>query len=449
MRSTWLGGLRTRPLPSAGHARRRRRLASRWARVAALAGVVGSGLLACAPSSTAPPPTSGVDPALVERAPCVPHFPLEQGWLGGDAVYSVSIASLMPDPIRAAVSSRPTLWLFGDSFVAGSEAAGRRDSTFVHNSVGRSRCRADGRFEIDYAWGRGERGRPTAIFETGREDRYWWPLGGIVFEDALYVGLLRIAADGDSALGFEPIGVDLGRVANPADDPESWRVDVLPLSRGREAFPVGAIYAEGQHVFFYGFLRRGAQGHPRFLARLPLASLRSFSEGLGEEVETWGEEGRWLPGLQPGRAAILMEDDATEMSVAREPDGERLRAVYSFPYQSDGGGGDGLEEPPSPIVYTRTAERPEGPWSAPLSLFSIPDLREDSAGGFVPGVRCYAAKAHPGFGTIDRMIVTYVCNPMAVEGATASDSLQRLLDDPRVYRPKVVSWPRPIQSESD
>ena len=105
----------------------------------------------------------------------------------------------------------------------------------------------------------------------------------------------------------------------------------------------------------------------------------------------------------------------------------------------------GLEGPPSEVVYTRTAERPEGPWSAPQVLLVLPALRADSEGGRDPARRCYAAKAHPAFGTPDRMIVTYVCSLMAVDGRSGIEVMQRLLDSPKLYRPKVVSWPRPIR----
>jgi hypothetical protein len=43
------------------------------------------------------------------------------------------------------------------------------------------------------------------------------------------------------------------------------------------------------------------------------------------------------------------------------------------------------------------------------------------------------------------MVVTYVCNLMAVAGANGLEVMQRLLESPELYRPKVVSWPRPAR----
>jgi hypothetical protein len=135
-----------------------------------------------------------------------------------------------------------------------------------------------------------------------------------------------------------------------------------------------------------------------------------------------------------------MHDGATEMSVAREPDGHLLRAVYSFPYQPAGSS----RGSPSELIQTRTASRPEGPWSEPRTLFVIPDLRRDAASGYDPDKLCYAAKAHSDFGTSDRIVVTYVCNLIGDESGDREKRTERLLDNLEVYRPQVVSWPRPL-----
>ena len=413
------------------------------------------GLMALLPIAlTALAGCSGLGPSLPEGpesrkrpaapAPCMPRFPLEQGWLGGDSAYSVSLEPLA-DPSRdAPIETIPTLWLFGDSFIGRSGATDRRGSTFVHNSVARSRCRPDGHFEIDYGWGRDPEGEPAAVFDPGVEDRHWWPFDGFVLDGVLHVGLLRVASTGDPTAPFRPVGVDLGRIANPRDAVSAWELEVRPLSRGDVALPAGAFWRDGGHLYLFGFFREPSGRHPRFLVRLPLKALRRFEAPLSAELETLAPGGEWLPGLAPGSAEILMADDATEMSVGRDPATGLLRAVYSFPYQS----GAGREPLPSSVVYTRTAKRPEGPWSEPRALFVIPDLREDAAEGHDPAKRCYGAKAHPRFGTPARMVVTYVCNLMPLPGLDPHEVMGRLLDDLGLYRPRVVSWPRPGQPAS-
>jgi len=397
-------------------------------------------LVGCAGLGLGPAGWVEGDSSDLPAPPCLPRFPLVQGWLGADAVYSVSLAPLAGRAGLPAAEARPTLWLFGDSFIGAPDATTRRGSTFIHNSVARSRCRKDGRFEIEYAWGQDAQGRPRAVFRSGDPDRYWWPFGGFVFEEALYVVLVRVAPEPESAMSFETVGVDLARVSNPAAHPRDWQIAVRPLGRDAMALPAGAVWREGGSVYFFGHLRQGPVRHPRFLVRLSTAALRRFDENLRDELETLGEEGTWIPGLVAERAGILMSDSATEMSIAREPDGRRLRTVYAFPYQPDGS----APGSPSDLVQTRTALRPEGPWSEPRTLFVIPDLRRDAASGYDPDKLCYAAKAHPDFGTPDRIVLTYVCNLIADASGDREERTGRLLDNLEVYRPKVVSWPRPL-----
>ena len=374
--------------------------------------------------------------------PCLPRFPLAQGWLGADAVYSVSLAPLAGRAGIPAAEVIPTLWLFGDSFIGPSDATNRRGTTFIHNSVARSRCRKDGLFEIEYAWGQDAEGRPRAVFRTGEQDSYWWPFDGFVFEEALYVVLVRVIPKPESSMPFETVGVDLARVSNPAAHPRDWQIEVRPLARGLTAFPAGAVWREGGFVFFFGHLRQGSVRQPRFLTRLSTKALRRFDGDLQNELETLSDDGIWIPGLVADRARILMSDSATEMSIAREPDGRLLRAVYSFPYQPAPAGSS--RGSPSALIQTRTAPRPEGPWSEPRTLFVIPDLRRDAASGYDPDKLCYAAKIHSDFGTADRIVVTYVCNLIADASGDREKRTERLLDNLEVYRPLVVSWPRPL-----
>ena len=408
--------------------------------VVGLAGWTMLLLLGCARLGLGPSEWFDGESGKRAAPPCLPRFPLAQGWLGGDAVYSVSLAPLAGRAGVPSAEALPTLWLFGDSFIGAPDATTRRGSTFIHNSVARSRCRKDSLFEIEYAWAQDARGRPRAVFRTGEQDLYWWPFGGFVFEEALYVVLVRVVPRPERSMPFETVGVDLARVSNPAAHPGDWQFEVRPLARDATAFPAGAVWHDGGSVFFFGHLRQGPVRHPRFLTRLSTEALRRFDEDLQNELETLSDDGTWVPGLVSDRARILMSDSATEMSIAREPEGRKLRAVYSFPYQPAGSS----RGSPSALIQTRTAPRPEGPWSEPRTLFVIPDLRRDAAAGYDPDKLCYAAKAHPDFGTADRIVVTYVCNLIGEASGDREKRTGRLLDNLEVYRPEVVSWPRPL-----
>ena len=67
--------------------------------------------LSCAGFDAAAPPT------------CTPHFPYANGWLGGDAAYSIPIGGTR------------SVWLFGDTFVGEPGGLNRQGSEFIHNSI--------------------------------------------------------------------------------------------------------------------------------------------------------------------------------------------------------------------------------------------------------------------------------------------------------------------------
>ena len=117
----------------------------------------------------------------------------------------------------------------------------------------------------------------------------------------------------------------------------------------------------GDHLYLFGFLDREDDRFPRFLARLPLAAFDARVARPADAIETLGNDGRWLPGLQPDAAQIVMEDSATEMSVAFHPVEAKWLALYNFA-QVDA---SFPATRPSDAVFARTAERLEGPWSAP------------------------------------------------------------------------------------
>jgi hypothetical protein len=115
------------------------------------------------------------------------------------------------------------------------------------------------------------------------------------------------------------------------------------------------------------------------------ASWRFFAGRVGAR-EPWSER------LED--AIPLFDEAASEMSVSYDPAIGRFVAVYSR---------FGL----SPEILGRVAERPEGPWSRPVTLYRAPDVDRDQ------DYFSYAAKAHPELPIADgRLIVSYAVNSM-------------------------------------
>jgi hypothetical protein len=354
---------------------------------------------------------------------CWPEFPYRDGWLGGDAAYSIPL------------SGGETLWLFGDTFVGTSESRDRRGATFIHNSVGVSRCRADGRWEIEYTWGQAPDGTPRAFLDRDLPDAWWWLFDGFQHAGRLYLGLLEVESApprGPLALPFAFRGVQLARISNPDDPPAAWQVEVIRLSSVPEALPASAMVLHGPYVYLFTFLDRGDGRHPRALARLPLRALDGATHDVSGALEYLARDGAWRPGLDPDRARILMDDTASEMSVRYHADLGLWLALYSHPVDEDAQGAtDG--------VWVRTAERLEGPWSERRLLFRVPELHPAWLGGYDADAGCYAAKEHPQLSRGGRVVFTYVCNLFARPGRKPEEVLSRLLVDMDLYRPVPVA----------
>ncbi|MBW2242382.1 MAG: DUF4185 domain-containing protein [Deltaproteobacteria bacterium] len=376
--------------------------------------LLGVGLFGCL-SPVQPPTQSG----------CEPAFPYQQGWLGGDAAFSVPL------------DGRRSLWLFGDTFVGEPGQPSRRGARFIHNSIAISKCDDQGQWSIDYRWGAGSDGA-TAFFDRAEAGKWWWLFDGFSHDGAVYVGLLEVessAPRGPLAMPFGFTGVELARISNPEEDPSAWQFERLRLSRSPLALPAGAMVVHGAHVYFFTFLDRQARSYPRILVRLPLTSLESGAVDLEPALETLTTDGLWQPGFRPLAARIIMQDDATEMSVHFLASAGVWLALYSYPSV----GADFPEQRPSDRVWFRTAESLSGPWSPRRSLFRIPELDPSRVAGFDPHTACYAAKAHPQLSARGSVSFTYVCNLFAGPEGDVEALLGRLVDDLGIYRPIPVS----------
>ncbi len=366
-------------------------------------------------------------PALGTQAGCQPEFRDEDGWLGGDSASSVVLPGTL---------GRESLWLFGDSFVEHPAAPpGARTYPFVHNTIAVSRCDTHDRWQIDYAWRSDATGAPRAFFEPepSAESTYYWPISAAAVRDVVYVALLRVVpavASGPFQLPFRLDGVDLARIEEFSGPPTRWQIRYSTLSRGAEAMPATSLVALGDHLYAFAFLDHTDGHSQRILTRLPLAVLADWRPALEDALETLGEDGRFLPGLQPDRARILMDDDASEMSVHFDPGLGRWLAIYADPTASpDGDRGD--------TIWLRRATDLRGPWSAPEPLLKMPELA--NLPDPEPGEPfCYAGKAHPELAPSGELFVTWVCNLYASNELEIPAVLERLRNVPGLYRPRTI-----------
>lgn len=378
--------------------------------------------------------------ALGTQAACEPSFPDQDGWLGGDSAASIALPH---------GDGRTSLWLFGDSFIARPGPPAERSYPFVHNAIAVSRCDERGVWHLDFALTGGPdsaaQSPPRAFFEPDPEaawvtevrrepgdEAYYWPISAALAGDAVEVALLRVASGpstGPLRLPFRLLGVDLARIEDTAGPPEAWRIRYATLSSRSDVLPASSLVSLAPHLYAFAFLAREDGRSPRILTRVPLAALAAGGDSVEGAVETLSRDGRWVPGLDPARARILMSDSATEMSVHFDPGLREWLAVYSFlPVEAN--------DPFADSIWIRRAPRITGPWSWPRPLVDFSEL--EARADPLPGeLFCYAGKAHPELAHSAELLVTWVCNVYAERDDEIGAVLERLRTTRSIYRPQV------------
>jgi hypothetical protein len=323
--------------------------------------------------ATARPVSWRVEPSLRldER-----FFPDGSPWRGGDAIYSVPLA---PDR---------TLWLFGDSFIAKPGVPVRAGSKMIRNSLAIEAAGSG----LDFFW-RNENGHPADAIPCPVPGEWLWPLSGLHIGPNLHLFLYRMRANGEGAFGFETVATVLGTVDNPDDPPGAWRIGLKDVPH---SFGTASVRAGG-YAYLYGV-------EPGRCARVS-----RVAETRLADVAAWRF---WNGTSWTGTAAdavSVFPSAPTEMSVS--PHGDGYAAVTSGPLLS-------------PEIQIRTAPRPEGPWSDPVTLFTCPEAR------WKKGYFCYAAKAHPELDPTGRtLVISYACNSFSFADAVG---------DLRIYRPRFI-----------
>lgn len=334
----------------------------------------------------------------------VPELTYSGGWLGADAGYSLPLAP------------GKSLWLFGDTFVGDPQQTQRTKSkTMVRNSVGITEC--DGRHPctVKYFWKDPQAAKPRSFFDTGKDDLWYWPMDVVLDNGVLYVALSRVRnlpnAKPDDAFGFEVAGTSLATVTNPLDPPEKWNVTYQPLTNSN-VWPGVTIVPDGDYIYFFTAINQGKE--PSFMALLRVA--RDKVGHPNRSWEYWAKDKQWHPGFKKDDAFCLIDPAASEMTVRFHPDIKKWVAVSSGP------------EFPTHRIVVRKADALTGPWSAPETVYTIPEMKAGTP-GFDKDTFCYAGKEHIEFAADAKLLVTYACN---------SFDFRKMLNNMDIYRIKAV-----------
>lgn len=347
-------------------------------------GLMG-GLLAACSGPRVPPMTAEAWPEADAL------FQSDPSWLGADAAYSVDLGG---DRV---------LWLFGDTFVATSDAHVRQESRMVRNTVAVQEGLDPTTASIHFHWRTDEDGGPASFFGES-EDAWFWPMHGIVVDGVLLLALVRVVATPGHELGFEVDGWRLVRVPNPEADPSVWQLEwIEPVPHPAVVVPGLAMMRWGEHVVSAALQQPG--DHTGHLVRWPADALREGD--LGDASWWYGKRG-WAPATT-ALPKVVFADGGTEASLHWDEDLELF--VY---VRSDGFGASTL--------VASFAKELTGPWSRPKAFFVPPESSREDA--FV-----YAGKGHPELEGAD-LVVTYVSNTLA--------DFSVLVDDTSIYYPRFV-----------
>lgn len=347
-----------------------------------------------------------VAPDLVQSESIGPLFPKKDHWLGADAAYTV----LLPNG--------KTIWLFGDTFL-GSVDDGRGFERFIDNSIGVTKGPPPFK-NPKYIWDHSVVPHGDSYFKSSKPNHKLWPKAGFYLNGSLYVFLVEVrvlskeeVSANEASLGFEEVGISLGRIENILESPSQWKPKVFDLTGSMRVFLGTSVLVIDGFIYSYSTVKetvKEAQGQSMVLHRISVddflsAELAGFQELA---VEYYSRDKGWLLGLDSPSLKKLVDRGATELSVHWDVHVNKWLMIQSEPMTHD--------------VWVRWSDEIEGPWSQPHTIFQYPETLVNSS------IFAYAAKAHPQYSD-GSLFFTYVTNLLDEKG------LELILSDLGTYTP--------------
>ncbi|MFC1799742.1 DUF4185 domain-containing protein [Candidatus Eisenbacteria bacterium] len=328
-------------------------------------------------------------------------FHRDPRWLGADAALSVPLGD------------GRTVWLFGDTFIAKSDAHVRSESAMVRNTVAIQTGEDPRTASITFHWEQHSDGSPASFFPE-RGQCWYWPGHGVRLDEGpLVIFLYSIVATPGRGLGFASAGYAIAVIDDPDASVETWNpriVDVAPSSF--DAVPATAVVQDGSYIVAVGIRQVGT--HAGALVRYPSHLL---AQGDVDGAEWWaGDERGWIPepSLDEGGPAFVLDDAGAECSLHWDERSGSFIHIASYGFGAS-------------TIGLRTAPAVTGPWSSPVVVYRPPE--SDGPRPFV-----YAAKAHPELVGPDAadLVVTYATNSFEFGDLFTQEGARSL------YWPRVV-----------
>jgi hypothetical protein len=328
-------------------------------------------------------------PADFSSSRCLPGFPDQDGWYGGDGAYSIKL------------DKEYTLWLFGDTFAAND--VGRKDRIGMDVVLGAtlaiSTCSDNAEFKIKYYLKK----KNSEFISAFGEDEWLWPQDPFMIGKILYIPLLIVAAapEEKAPFNFKITGHKMAQIEyNPSIDPNEWSIKYIDLTsavpKSIIALATTSVVLQDYVYFYplYSYEKGKVSSTGNILARIPISKLNSPAGA----IEYLHNDGSWDRELKPQFVKIVLDAGVSELSVRYHDDDKKWLAVYSS------AGNKGRE-----ILY-QSADALEGPWSEAVVLIAgVPEV-DPLSPLYDKNNFCYAGKEHIEFAGGRDLIVTYVCN---------------------------------------
>jgi hypothetical protein len=347
---------------------------------------------------------SETKPSTIFTQSCNPEFPLKDGWLGGDGDVSVPI------------NSTTTLFIFSDTWVGTKNQQNRMEPgmKMVSNSVAVETCLPNGETDVKYFWNNQYAENPEPIFKTyTRRYNYWVP-AAFMINDNLYALLEKVGqkegASPNEIFNFSLLGYTLAKIDNPADAPDKWKIEYLPLPDfGNPSMAIGPNVKLDNYIYF--FISRDDQA--QVLVRKQL----DFIDNTEKPFEYYALNKTWKEGLNTIDMDTLVHGFRST-TVNYHPEMKQWVMICDIKFMDN-------------KIKMRTAPELTGPWSDEIDIFEIPEvspgdpLYTESNFCYLPRecIQNYDSIKH-------QMLITYDIN---------NPNFSNINANPKIYTPKVIT----------
>ena len=353
---------------------------------AGAAGAAALGIATPAAAATRPPRVVSATPNALLTRLFTDYGNTGVGWTGADSTYS------------ARLPGGRQMWVFSDTFLGPVDPDGGRPETapFLNNSVIVQR----GTRLVTVTGGTPE--APANLFTPATAGNWYWMGANAVTGGIWQQILIEFTKTGPGAFDLALAGTALARVRTDRLDEV---VDITPLpSRPPTICWAAWVQRIGAHTYVYGVEDLGASKHMH-VARVRGVDLRG-------PYEFWAGDG-WS--TDSADSARVLTGVANEYSVTPWR-GRYLLVTHD------------TNELFSARILGYVADRPTGPFTDPVLLYTTPETGPNGSYGD-PNIITYNSHAHPELSTDRRLLVTYNVNTL--------DNPDHY-DDVTIYRPRFV-----------